>query len=177
MNTIIRNEKWAGLLVLVMLVSTVAFSQGRGYGRGDGPRHGWREHRADSAFGPGSGYCMNIPDLTKDQQEKIGKSRLQYDKEALQLKNQRDELKARLRTLQTADKADNKAIDQVIDEIAAINARLAKKRNLHRQEIRSLLTDEQKLWFDTAKGKKGKRGKGPRSQGPAAGERGPWCPW
>ncbi len=177
MKSIIRNEKWAGILVLVMLLGTVAFAQGRGNGRGEGWRQGWRENRADSAWGPGRGTCMNIPDLTRDQQEKIEKSRLQYDKDALQLRNQRAEKKARLRTLQTAEKADNKAIDQVIDEIAAINAQLAKKRNLHRQEIRSLLTDEQKVWFDAGKGKKGKRGKGLRSGRPASGERGPYCPW
>lgn len=93
----------------------------------------------------------NIPDLTDDQKKKIDDLQVAHLKEVNQTKALLHEKQAHLRTLQVADKPDNAAINKTIDEITALKNDLMKKHEAHRQAIRSLLTDKQKVVFD-AKG-------------------------
>jgi len=91
----------------------------------------------------------NIPNLTDEQNAKIKDLHLSHYKETLPLRNQLGELKAKQHTLVTADKPDMKAIDSNIDEITKLMNQLMKSRAAYHQQIRALLTDEQKIWFDT----------------------------
>lgn len=150
------NLKSAALVLLVTMVSSQLYSQpGPGKQKFDN-----RERRQECRFHDDSLRCPRggmMPDLTPEQEKVIKKSKLSFQKEASQLKNQIAEKKARLRTLSTAEKPDQAAIDKIIDEIAALKAQLDKKRSRHQQEIRAVLTDEQKVIFDSKKGGRHKR--------------------
>jgi Spy/CpxP family protein refolding chaperone len=128
------------------------------------------------------GKHEQIPILTDEQKAKMKELRLALHKETLPLKNQLNELKAKQQTLATADKADMKAINANIDEITKVQNQLMKAKSANLQQIRALLTDEQKMIFDThkkmggkghkegkMKGHNGKKMHCQAPQGPAAG--------
>ena len=76
------------------------------------------------------------------------------------------EKRAKLQTLRTAKNVDMKAINNLIDEKAMLKADQMKARAAHHQEIRSLLTDEQRIIFDSFKGmRKGAGRNGGMGQG------------
>jgi len=121
---------------LVILISLgAAFAQ-------NGPRYG----EGRQGFGPGP---FNLPGLTEDQKEQIETLRAENLKIMLPLRNTLQEKKARLMTLQSAEKADMKAINGLIDEISTIKTQMAKQRATHHQQIRSVLSDEQRVVFDS----------------------------
>ena len=101
------------------------------------------------------GKC-NLPNLTEEQQKKIDELKVPHQKEMLMLRNQLQEKKAHLQTIRTADKVDMNAINTTIDEIGAIQVDKMKKREAHKQDVRKLLTDEQRVAFDMRQCKKGK---------------------
>ncbi len=92
---------------------------------------------------------MAIPNLSQEQKDKIGKIKLEQQKLMLPLKNQLMEKKAHLRTLETAEKADIVAINKTIDEIAVLQTTMQKQKAKSKQDIRALLTEEQRIAFDT----------------------------
>jgi len=108
------------------------------------------------------GAC-NIPELTADQEAKLKEFRTKHLKEITPLKNELNEKHARLQTLESADKLDMAAIDKTIDEIAQIKAKLMKKHIAHRAEVASILTDDQKVFFNAhGRGNRGGMGNGHR---------------
>lgn len=112
--------------------------------------------------------CQNIPDLTVKQKEQIKTIQMELMKKTQHIQNLINEKRARLRTLTTEDKPNQKAINKIIDEIAGEKAKLQKLRMKSRLDIRALLTDEQKVYFDRRAGNRmgqGRMGKGQR--GPA----------
>lgn len=96
----------------------------------------------------GGAFEMMIPNLTEDQKTKIKSLQLTHFKEIRPLKNQLGELKAKERTLTSVDKPDMKAINANIDEITKVQNEIMKARESHHQQIRALLTDEQRVYFD-----------------------------
>ena len=134
------NRFYLSIIVLLSFV-LMAFAQ-PGQGRGEGRR--WSDD------GPGfKEKCMNLPNLTDEQKEKMQQLRTENMKIMLEKRNLVHEKMAKLQTLQTADKADMKAINALIDEIAVVKADMAKQHAAHRQQIRNLLTDEQRVIFDS----------------------------
>jgi Spy/CpxP family protein refolding chaperone len=95
--------------------------------------------------------------FTEEQKEQIKELRLETAKKIKPLKNELGELMARQQTLTTAEKADLKAINKNIDEMSDIKADMAKIMAAQHQQIRSFLTDEQLVKFDSMKGKRGHR--------------------
>ena len=93
-----------------------------------------------------------LPDLTDAQKDQMKAIRIKGMKANQALKNQLMEKKAHLNTLSTADKADMKAINKQIDEISVLQASMQKVRAQNKQEIRSLLTDDQRVIFDARRG-------------------------
>ena len=130
------------LTILIMFAMTMMAMAQPGPGRGEG-RHG-----ADDGPGLRASH-MNLPDLTDAQKEKMNELRTANMKVILQKRNQVHEKMSRLQTLQTAEKADMKAINSLIDQMAAIKADMARQRAAHRQQVRALLTDEQRVIFDS----------------------------
>ena len=150
------------LAALLFLGFTImAFAQ-PGPGRGEGKR--WTDE------GPGFKHrAIDLPDLTDEQKEKIADLRTEHMKVMLQKRNQVQEKMAKLRTLETAEKADLNAINGLIDEVSDVKADIAKLQAAHRQKVRSLLTDEQRVIFDSRPGK-GPHGTGHGHFGKRSGE-------
>ena len=92
---------------------------------------------------------LGIPDLSDQQKEQIQDIRLNTRKEMMPLQNRMREKAARLKTLRTAKKADMNAINSVVDEMSSLRAEIMKARLASEQEIRSLLTDDQRVIFDS----------------------------
>lgn len=89
--------------------------------------------------------------FTEEQKEAMKKLRLESAKEIKPLKNELRELQAKQQTLTTADNADLKAINKNIDKMSDVKAGIAKIMAKKQQEIRSMLTDEQLIKFDSRK--------------------------
>lgn len=104
----------------------------------------------------GQGQQMRLPNLTEEQKEQIKAIKLNGQKEALPLRNELMEKKARLRTLTTSEDYSEKAVNGTIDNIAGLEASLMKLRENHRQDVREVLTEEQRIIFDSTP----QRGKG-----------------
>ena len=156
------------MAVLVGMILTVSLMAQRGHGPGS--------FNADK---PGMGhFCQAIPDLTPEQEQQISELRTMQIKEMNDSRSDLSIKHAELHKLQTADKADMDKINAKIDEIGKIKTEMAKKRAAHIQKVRALLTDEQRVIFDSRHGKHGqgmRMGRG-RFHGPGEGFR-PNCPY
>ncbi|MDR9417969.1 Spy/CpxP family protein refolding chaperone [Gracilimonas sp.] len=92
---------------------------------------------------------MRMLDLTEEQREQIKEIHLKGQKEMLPLRNQIREHRAKLQTLTTGDNYDENSVSELVNEMSELHAKMMLKRISHRQEIRELLTDEQRIKFDT----------------------------
>lgn len=175
--------KKSGIKVLMMLISVIMISMisdpviaqrpEDGKGLGPGP-------------GPGRGDCLAaIPGLTEEQLTAIEQLRVKHFRKVELIRAEIGEKEARLVTLRLAEKEDVKAIDNTIDDISKLRGDLMKLREAHQREIKALLNDSQKAYFDAGKGKGrkgdgcGRRGRhegGGRGMGYGPGNRGE-CPY
>ena len=138
-----KNSKLVLFLSMFILIVGSAVAQDRGEFR-----RGMMERRAEMQQDP----MDRIPDLTEDQKAKLKEIRLEMKKQVLPLKNQIGEKEARLKTLTTADDADMKSIDKLIEEIGDIKTEIRKMRAATHQKVRAELNDEQRLFLDTRMG-------------------------
>ena len=97
--------------------------------------------------------------LTPDQQKQVAELKLKHQKETLQINNELNEKTAQLKTLQQIDKPNLKDINSKIDEISALQNKKMKSMAAHRNSVRSLLTEEQRIHFDLRMGNGEKHGK------------------
>ncbi|MHC1775922.1 MAG: Spy/CpxP family protein refolding chaperone [Lentimicrobium sp.] len=148
--------KNSGIKVLVMLVSVILISMVPGTVTAQRPENG---KGMGPGPGPGKGECMAIPDLTEEQQTAIEQLRIKHFRKAELIRAEIGEKEARLVTLRVAEKEDVKAIDNTIDDISKLRGDLMKMREAHQREIKVLLNDTQKAYFDARKGK-GRKGNG-----------------
>lgn len=109
---------------------------------------GCQKHKNAEPDGPFKNF-LKIPGIEQKQTEEIRKIRLGMIKDILGIRDQVMEKEAKLRTLTRSDQPDTKAIDRLIDEIAELQAKSRKRIENARQQIRALLNEEQKLWFDS----------------------------
>lgn len=140
-------------IVALMLAGTNVFAQ---RGRNN-PGQGMRMNQSES--------CQMIPDLTEDQQNKIEALRIDHLKVRNNYRNQMAELQARKHTLMTSDNADMKEINSIIDQMADIHNKMMKEGAKHQQDIRRLLTDKQKVYFDSRPMRGHGHGRGMRHDG------------
>lgn len=96
--------------------------------------------------------------FTVEQKETMKNLQLETAHKVKPLKNMLREMKAHQQTLTTADITDLKAINKNIDKMAETKARISKIVAAQHQEVRSLLTEEQLLRFDSRKGNYEKKG-------------------
>src|SRR3989339_975255 len=146
-------------LVIILSGTSMTFAQGK---KEKVKKEEIKEEVVIEKRGPGNygmhekrNGMMGIKDLSDEQKQKIDKIKFANQKENLQLKNKLAEKKAQLKTLESADNADMSAINKIIDEMSALKAEMHKKRAAQKQEIRKILTEEQRLQFDIHGGKKG----------------------
>ena len=132
--------------------------------------------------GQGQGFDKNviynrIPNLTDDQKTKIDALRVDHLKEMNTFRNQLDELRAKKHTLMTSDNSDLKDIYSIIDQMSDLQNKMMKSKAKHHREIRALLTDEQKVYFDSRPMRqRGERGEMSRGGRGFAGAGNPDCP-
>ena len=90
-----------------------------------------------------------LPDLTETQINEIEKIHLKTMKDILPLRNKIGEEEARLRTITTQENPDRNEINKLIDEIGDLMTSIRKTEMNSKLDIRSNLTDKQKIIFDT----------------------------
>ena len=93
-----------------------------------------------------------VPQFTPEQKKQIAEFKLTLQKEMIQLNNQLNEKQAQLKTLQQVEKPDMKSIYAKIDEITTIQNKKLKANALNKNNIRAILTDEQRIKFDMNNG-------------------------
>lgn len=89
-----------------------------------------------------------LPDMTDEQKEKIKDLRTSMLKEISPVENELKEKKARLNTLSSAAEVDKKAMEKVIKEIGDLKTQLMLTHEFHKQDVRAILTEEQRVMFD-----------------------------
>ena len=134
---------WKSLFIgtIAMMIVGSGFAQ-PGNGRGFGPRDG-------------RGICQAIPDLTDEQRDDIDALRLNVLDKSSDLRNDIAQKRLELRKLETADKPSQSQINAKIEEISALRTDMMQLHAQHRQDVRALLTDQQRIVFDA-------RPRGPR---------------
>ncbi|HSH50909.1 MAG TPA: Spy/CpxP family protein refolding chaperone [Bacteroidales bacterium] len=138
MKTKMMKTVVAFTLAVLMITATQAFAQrGRNY-----------KSNMDRPY-RNNGTCWRIPDLTADQETKIDALRVNHWKEMNNYRNQMNELRARKRTLNTSEQANLNEINSVIDQMSGMHNKMMKASAKHRKEVRNLLSDEQKVYFDS----------------------------
>jgi Spy/CpxP family protein refolding chaperone len=159
MKRLVKVAMAITLMFMVINVANAQQGQRNSYRQGAGNGHG---------FSPAQGL-----NLTEDQQVQMKSLRLKLQQEMLPIRNKLGENKARFRTLSTAENADMKAINKLIDGNSQLTASLAKLRAANHQAVRKLLTEEQRIIFDSRDFRRGdKRGQGQRGQRGERGQRG-----
>ena len=133
-----RSVKGVITVTLIFMVINVTNAQ-------QVQRHGSRHGTAnEQGFGVERGL-----NLTEDQQAQMKSLRLKLQQEMLPIRNKLGENRARFRTLSTAENADLKAINKLIDGNSQLTASMAKLRAANHQAVRKLLTEEQRIIFDS----------------------------
>lgn len=128
-----RNMKFAGALLLGLLMVVTVNAQSRQGGRGLGP------------YGAGKADINRIAwlDLTETQQEELNTLRTEHYKEITPLRNKMAELRARERTLLSEESVDMTAVELNIDEQTDLMNSIKKLQTRHQVSVKSILTDEQ----------------------------------
>ena len=101
--------------------------------------------------------------LTEEQQKQVKDLRLAHMKELQPLRDQLVENKAHQRTLMNAENPDEKAIYKNIDQATKLQNEMAKLNVDFHLKFKSLLSEEQKIMFQSRKDKFGQRGQGRNS--------------
>lgn len=129
------------LLVALLMISSVTAMGQRGRGmRGKGMVPGQMQRFQQ--------HCQMIPDLTEEQQSQIDELRVGQMKEMTSFRNRLMEKRAHLRTLQTKDNPDMNAINQTIEEMGQIRTNMHKALAEHRQNVREVLNEDQRAFYD-----------------------------
>ncbi len=91
----------------------------------------------------------NGMNLTEEQREQMKTFKIEFIKDISPLKNEIEVKNAQLHAASVGDNIDVKKVNKLIEEIGDLKTQIAKKHFAHKQEIRSILNDEQKVLFDS----------------------------
>ena len=144
-----KHHMFTFSLVIAMALTISAFSQ-----HGSGHESG--------------GKMMKMLDLTEEQQANIQELRLAHKKEVLPLKAKLKTLESNLKLEMTAESFDEAQARKIVEEMGTLRMEMHMNRLLHKQDVRNMLTPEQRQKFDlhllSAKGR-GRGHGGPPSHG------------
>ena len=121
----------------------------------------------------GKAYEMPGLDLSDEQKSQIKEIHLGVQKEILPMQNQLNENRARMKTLTTSEDPNMDEINNLIDQSSGIRADMQKIRASAHQEVRKLLTEDQRVMFDSRsskmmahrhQGKRMRRGEGKHNE-------------
>jgi len=133
------------IMIVSMFVLSTALSAQKGN------MNGMKNNKSKSTYYQQNQF-QRIPDITDSQKDQLKTLRTKMMKESLPIKNKLMEQKAHLNTLSSAENADMKAINKQIELIGNTKTEMMKVTANFRQEVRKVLTDEQRVFFDTHKG-------------------------
>jgi hypothetical protein len=120
------------------------------------------EKDLSSINNPSDPPCFHlIPSLTNEQKDQMKTLHLQFMKEILPLQTLLKEKEARLTTLECAEEPDIMAIHKQIQETGLIRIEIAQHEATNHQEVRKILTEEQRIMFDSRYIRKGDHPKKP----------------
>lgn len=142
------------MMALILIFSADAFGQ-RGRRAPDvRPQQRFSERPMEQGAERGqyADVCQMIPDLTEEQETQIQSLRLEQLERNTAHRNAMDELRARKRSLMTEADPDMSAINNVIDEMTALRNAQMKENVNHHLAVRELLTEEQRVIFDSRTG-------------------------
>lgn len=126
-----------------MFLAADAMAQRRPAGKMQAPA------RQAERIQPGQRYCLNLPGLTEAQQEAIASLHAKRLEQSVQHRAAMDALRARKRELMVQASPDMNQVNTLIDEMGSMRSAHLKAAAVHRQEIRQLLTEEQRVQFDS----------------------------
>ncbi len=130
-----KMKKVIILLAATFLLTTLSLNAQRGPGYGQGTPEG-------------NHMLRGIPDLTEAQMDQIKDLHTAHLKDIKPLKNDIKINNAILEALQTEDEPDLDKINDLIEKNGKLMTDIRKKQVAHKMEIRSILTDDQKVFFD-----------------------------
>jgi Spy/CpxP family protein refolding chaperone len=151
-----KKTKIKIIMILAVLIASFGTMQVKAQGMCE---HHWKEGM-HCGMGKGDNNMAFLNDLTPEQQKQIDALKLNLIKERISVQNLIDEKKAHLKTISTGDNVDLVAVNKTIDELFVLKADMAKKHETFKQDVRKLLTAEQKVMFDIHAGKGRGEGKG-----------------
>ncbi|MCK9305111.1 MAG: hypothetical protein PHP30_01735 [Bacteroidales bacterium] len=133
-------KKFIGVLVLMTMVLTLSAQEKKEIKRVEFNKQGFMQ----------ANPAKMIPSLTTEQRAEMAKLRVENLKNMLNFENRLLEKRVQLRILEQTDKPDIKKINEKIDEITDIENMKMKSAAAHKVKVRALLTDDQKVWMDSA---------------------------
>lgn len=140
---------FGGIMALFLLNATNVMSQrGNRFGpspQGQPPRGAYAPMQRPQQ----PCFALGIESLSPEQQEQIRKINLARLEKSSQHRVEMEEMAARKRSLLQVANPDMNAVNQVIDQMSAKRATWLKENVAHRQEIRNLLTEEQRIIYDS----------------------------
>lgn len=128
-----------------LIISTLLIFLFAGIFDSQAQRRGERANRGPAA---NQAECV-IPDLTEEQQNQINELRTKRIKASTQHRANMAELRAKKRSLSIADTPDMNKVNAVIDDMAEMRSANLKENAAHRQAVREILTDEQRVIYDS----------------------------
>jgi len=162
MNTINLKTRIYGLVILVAIFASSNIYAQRMQGLGGNQNaNAMRLHQNAGQGMMGNqnmgqrGMGMMGLNLSEEQIGKMEEFRTNHLKEMLPIKNEMQEKRAHLRTLTTAENVNQKEIDKAVDEIANLTSKQMKLKIAHQQQMRALLTEDQRVLFDSRIGRQG----------------------
>ena len=99
---------------------------------------------------PGFSQKSNLKsNFSEEQLAQMKELKLEHAKNSLEIKNDLKVLTAEYNGMMTGDNQDLNAINKKIDQIQELKTQLFKMNAKHKLEIRNLMTEEQKIQFDS----------------------------
>lgn len=139
-----KKSIFRAVLLMIVITGAVVVANGqhhRGFQRGDDSSgKEFRKMEKDGHRG--------LPDMTEEQKEKVKELKTSFLKEISPVENELKEKEARLNTLSAAEKVDKKAIEKTVKEIGELKTKMMLAREFHKQDVRAILTEEQRVVFD-----------------------------
>lgn len=129
--------------------------------RANGDCQGQMMNRGDKQ-GQNQQRMMTQLNLTDEQRAKVEEIHLNGQKGMIPLRNNIQEKNAQLRTLRMSDDYDEAAVNALIEEIGELRTAMMAMRTGHQQQIREILTEEQRIKFDSMQQLRGPKQKGQR---------------
>lgn len=133
--------------------------QGQGNREGHANFHGKGKGQGNKGQRPAHGQRADSKLMTEDLRASFKTAHIEMMKKMQPYENQLNELSAQLKTGCTGKDIDLKKVDKLIDEQANVRLEMAKIKTNFKLDLRSQLTDEQKVMFDSRAGR-GHKGHG-----------------